>query len=49
MSNFIDDLTRLQKKKRLEYEQDELVEEYMKPIGGYNPPQSMNLNRYSHA
>ncbi len=30
-----------------EYAQDRMIEEYMKPIG-YNPPASMNLNRYSH-
>ena len=30
-----------------EYAQDQMIEEYMKPIGGYNPPQSMTMNRYS--
>ena len=34
---------------KLEWEQDQLIEEYMKPIDGYNPPASMNLNRYSLA
>ena len=46
---------------RIEYEQDELIESYMLPVdlqesaedlrnlSVYNPPQSMNLNRYSHA
>ena len=29
-----------------EYAQDQMIEEYMKPIGGYNPPQSMTMNRY---
>ena len=28
---------------------DKIVEDYMQPIGGYNPPASINLNRYSHA
>ena len=37
---------------RLEYEQDELIQEYMKPVtqtpDGFNDAGSMNLNRYSH-
>ena len=33
---------------KLEWEQEQLIEEYMQPIDGYNPPTSMNLNRYSH-
>ena len=28
-----------------EYAQDQMIEEYMKPIG-YNPPASMTMNRY---
>ena len=28
---------------------DKIVEDYMQPIGGYNPPASTNLNRYLHA
>ena len=31
-----------------ERRENELIEEYMQPIGT-NPPSSMNLNRYSHA
>ena len=29
-----------------EYAQDQMIEEYMKPISGFNPPQSMTMNRY---
>ena len=28
-------------------DEEQLIMEYMKPIDGINPPQSMNLNRYS--
>ena len=31
----------------IEYAQDQMIEEYMKPINGYNPPQSMTIHRYS--
>ena len=33
---------------RLEYEQEQLIESYMQPVSGYNPPGSMTVERYAN-